>query len=270
MAKKKSGKMSPAKKIVIVGLVLICLQGAFLFTQQGSQPISIQEAIQAELDKQSFDARTREQMRIQLALLDYRSANQSQLPNSLNDLVPKYFDVVPIDPDSGKPFTYLVEGGQFYIGDSPSSQKKKKPTQGTDSKDGSESMSAEEQEMLLASLNEKEVVDTVYDPTGKRDPFRPFDLAPTFEDDGTRTELEKYSIGQLRLTAVLDGLPVPKAIVENSAGRGFTIEKGTKIGTNKGEVVEILSDKVLILETTVDFTGKKRTNTIEMKLRTKK
>ena len=98
----------------------------------------------------------------------------------------------------------------------------------------------------FASLQEEEEK-FVYDPTGKRDPFRKFNFAPKSDMKG-RTELERYALGQLKVTAILAGFEQPYAMVENSAGRGFKISKGTKIGQNNGEVVEIHQDRVVILE----------------------
>ncbi len=208
MAKKK-GKASVANKIVIVGLILIAVEGIFLFTQQGSEPVTIREAIQKALDQQALDSRTREQMRIQLALRDYMTSNQGQLPDDLNALVPKYFDVVPVDPETGKEFAYKVDGEKFFVGEPPKVMRAATgASSGSPGSGDPESMTDEEQQVLLASLNSEEMPEEVYDPTGKRDPFRPFDLAPEPEDDGTRTELEKYSIGQLRLMVSLSQRPL--------------------------------------------------------------
>ena len=122
---------------------------------------------------------------------------------------------------------------------------------------------------LVASLEKSEEKPFVYDPSGKRDPFRQFDFAPKTDNSTAKTELEKYSIGQLKVTAILDGFTEPMAMVENEAGRGFRIKKGVKIGTNNGEVIEVQKDRILVLETNVDFTGESKTRTIEMRLRTK-
>jgi len=107
-----------------------------------------------------------------------------------------------------------------------------------------------------------------YDASGKRDPFRPFDFAPKVTADDSRSPLERYEIGQLKLTAVLDGFDEPTAIVENAAGRGFTVKRGAKIGPNGGVIAEILPDRLLIDETITDFTGASKTTRIELTIRT--
>ena len=261
---------------MIVGGALIAIQAVILFLQSGSEPVTIRQAIESAVDDQNLPPRRREQVRIQLAVADFMAANQGSPPESLGELVPKYFDTVPIDPDTGDAFIYTVKDGKYYVGMSKeqiqaTSSKGKGKGKGKDKQADSDApLSKDEQQALLASLNEEPEEEQIYDPTGKRDPFRPFDLTPKSAiDDGTKTPLERYSIGQLRLTAVLDGFEEPKAIIENQAGKGFTAKKGTLIGPNGGEIVEILPGKILILETTVDFTGQKKTNTIEMTLRTK-
>jgi len=121
----------------------------------------------------------------------------------------------------------------------------------------------------LAKVEDK---DSLYDfdAKGRRDPFLPFDFSPADEPVTTRTPLEKYDLGQLKLTAILGGLDKPKAIVENAAGKGFSIEVGTKIGRNGGLVVVIEKEKVVIEERRVDFTGKELIDRVELKLRTSK
>jgi len=108
-----------------------------------------------------------------------------------------------------------------------------------------------------------------YDPSGKRDPFLPFDFSPKTEVDETKTPLERYDLGQLKLTAVLEGFDKPRAIVENAAGKGFTVIIGTKIGRNNGVVTEIAKDKVIVREHFVDFTGLEQDKDVELRLRIK-
>ena len=71
--------------------------------------------------------------------------------------------------------------------------------------------------------------------------------------------LERYSVGQLKITAILADLTGSggrTAIVEDATGKGYTVKKGTKIGNKNGVVVAIDEDKIHIVESIVDFTGK--------------
>jgi Tfp pilus assembly protein PilP len=67
---------------------------------------------------------------------------------------------------------------------------------------------------------------------------------------------------------VLDGFDEPTAIVENAAGRGFTVKRGAKIGPNGGVIIEILKDRLVIEETVTDFTGASKTTRTELTIRT--
>jgi type IV pilus assembly protein PilP len=267
MARRKK-KLNVTKKITIIGLVLIAIQGVYLiFFSSDAKPISMREAITKAVDsKTDLNPKRREQAKIQLALADYLAKN-AKLPAALDELVPTYFDTLPLDPDTNEAFKYQVSGTRYQLGEeTPLTQLAKKVGDGSLV---SGPTTLEEQQALIDSLTDTGQQTTfVYDPSGKRDPFQPFDFTP--QNDGVeKTPLERYNLGQLKLTAVLEGFEQPRAIIENSVGKGFTVSKGTKIGTNNGEIVEILKDKILILETEVDFTGQKKTRTVELRLRTK-
>lgn len=265
-------KPNVTKKIVIIGLVLIAIQGVYLVVFGGkSKPVDVREAITKAVDqKTALSVEAKERAKIQLAVTDFMTKN-GQPPKSLDELVPTYFDILPNNPSTGKPFKYRVDGMRFYVGEETvaATTVSASGEAGAPALPG-EPATPEEKLAILEQLNETTAKSGyVYDPTGKRDPFRPYDVAPKSASDENKTPLERYALGELKLTAVLKGFDGPTAIVENSAGKGFSVKKGTKIGPNGGEVVEILPDKLLILETEIDFTGEKKTRTLEMRLRTK-
>lgn len=263
MAKKK--RTSTVKKIAIAAGVLILAEAVFLVFFQSEEPLDIRKAIEEQVKKQpSLNIERRELLRIQLALQDYVVKNSGKPPTSLNELVPTYFDSLPKNPRTNTTFKYTVSGNKYTIGEdvalSLAASTGKSEDGGTKG----------EQDLLIASLTDKsETEPFVYDPTGKRDPFLPFNFAPPKIEGQGSTPLEQYDIGQLKLTAVLKGFDEPTAIVENAVGKGFPVKIGTKIGLHGGEIVDIQPDRLLILETQVDFTGESKTRTIEMKLRTK-
>ena len=272
---KKKKKASLLKKILIIGLSLIVVQVLLIMQfKKSTNPVEARDKIREKVAKTpGLSNQRREQLRIQLAVSDFRMAN-GRLPATLEDLIPKYIDKVPIDPETKKALQYVVEGDKFYVGERKASPLVVASTAtGEGAKAGpADKLVMEEQSKsdLIASLDESvEKVSFVYDPVGKRDPFRPFDFAPKGTDSEKKTPLEQYDLSQLKLTAVLAGLEDPKATVENSAGRGFIVQKGTKIGIRNGEVIEILPDRIKIVEEVVDFTGEKTANVVEMVLRTK-
>lgn len=256
MAKKKG--LSTARKIIVIGVVLVVIQVGLLVFFRQKRPVAFNDAVNIAVDrKKGLTDRRKAQLKIQLALSDYRNKN-GQYPESLSDLSPDYFNVVPVDPTTQKPFDYSIDNGKYLLGAVVKTIIAQNPNV--------EAALAADKD-LLASLSNVKPEDFIYDSTNKRDPFRSFNLTPTKEIKGS-TPLERYEVGQLKLTVVLDGFDEPYAMVENDVGRGFKVTKGTKIGTNGGEVIEIRRDRILILETATDFTGKKKSRTIEMKLRT--
>lgn len=90
-----------------------------------------------------------------------------------------------------------------------------------------------------------------YNPVGKPDPFKPFiQLTPVRELTRTAplTPLQKYDLSQLKLVAIIATREGNVAMVEDSAGKGYFIRKGTEIGKNDGKVAKILKDRVIIEE----------------------
>ncbi len=110
----------------------------------------------------------------------------------------------------------------------------------------------------------------VYDPTGKRDPFQPFIAMQTpVKPSGEQislTPLQKYDLSQLKLVAILVGKTEGRAMVEDSEGKGYIVEKGTYIGRNFGKVKKILKDSVIIEERYKDYLGNIRSKEILLRL----
>ena len=107
-----------------------------------------------------------------------------------------------------------------------------------------------------------------YDPKGKPDPFRSF--VKTFltrtKVESATTPLERFDLSQLRVTAIVWGNDLPKALIEDPSGKGYIVASGTAIGKNKGRITRIDDNLVLVKETYVDFSGKSSSKDIEMRL----
>jgi type IV pilus assembly protein PilP len=109
-----------------------------------------------------------------------------------------------------------------------------------------------------------------YDAANRRDPFAPYDAAPSqTNEDSDLPPLERYSLSELKLTAIIAAGDLSSATVEDAKGRGFIVRKGSKIGRNRGEVTEILSDRMTVVETVTDSAGRSKTTSVVFKLRTK-
>jgi Tfp pilus assembly protein PilP len=252
-------KVSIVKKVVIVGGALILLQIVFLaiFGRQ-RQPGGFKEALhEAVISKGNISPERRAKVKLQVALSDYRAKNK-KYPSTLKELVPDYFESVPIDPETGSPFQYSLVKDHYVLGD---------PQKVASTGKTPAAAPADEQTALIATLDEPaEANNFVYDSTGKRDPFRSFDFSPKEAGTAGDSVLERYSYDELKFAAVLKGIGTPKAVVEDPSGKGHTVEIGTSLGIYGGKVMKIEDDRIVILETIIEFTGEERTRTVEMYL----
>ncbi len=107
-----------------------------------------------------------------------------------------------------------------------------------------------------------------YNPEGRRDPFKPFITKTTVKEEKKRplSPLQKYSIGQLKLVAIIWGIRSPRAMVEVPEGKGYIVKRGSLIGNRNGRVIRILKDKIIIRERFRDAFGEIKTNDITLEL----
>lgn len=267
MARKR--KQQLIKKLLIIGAALAVAQLVFvLIYMQDSETRPIAEEIAEKVKAYpGISPQRRELLRVQLSVNDYRD-KKGQYPKSLEELIGVYFESVPKDPATGKPFSYKLVNNKPQIGERAGVAMTTEDIPREAGEIGKPS--AAEQEVLIASLDEgAKSVEFVYDPTNKRDPFRPYDQTAAYNVDCQEHPLACYDTGQLRLTAVLGDGDSATATVENAAGKGFIVRKGTRIGRYGGEVIEIQRDQIKILETITDFTGAETNRVVPMGLRTK-
>lgn len=96
----------------------------------------------------------------------------------------------------------------------------------------------------------------LYSGINKINPFLPLiksDGAGSDEEDGEtrrvpQTPLERFDIGQLKLSAVVGAPGGNSAVIVESSGRGYVVRTGAYIGLNGGQVTEIKNDRVVIEE----------------------
>ena len=106
---------------------------------------------------------------------------------------------------------------------------------------------------------------------GKIDPFESlFKDKPVFRKKKKkripRTPLEKLSLGQLKLVAIIRAPSGNKALVEESSGKGYVIKKGTYIGLNSGKIIKIEKDNIIIEEEIQNIQGNIEVRQRELKL----
>ena len=104
-----------------------------------------------------------------------------------------------------------------------------------------------------------------YNPAGKPDPFKPF-IQLTLTKTGVKgvplTPLQRYETNQLKLVAIIAAREGNVALVEDAAGKGYFLKKGTAIGKNDGKVTQILKDRVVIQELEQDISGQTKQNEV--------
>ncbi len=112
-----------------------------------------------------------------------------------------------------------------------------------------------------------------YNPQGKPNPFQPLvvekpsgppskkkvEEAAKKEKEKPGTPLERLDLTALKLVAVVWNIPHPRAMVEDSTGKGYILSLGTRVGKNQGQVTQITSAGVVITEKVEGADGKLRT-----------
>lgn len=94
-----------------------------------------------------------------------------------------------------------------------------------------------------------------YRPSGKRDPFKPFEGGNILFTAVSKAPLEQFEINQLELTAIVWGIPRPKVLFRAPDGYSYIAQVGTGIGRNRGKISRITRNKVLIAEEFRDPSG---------------
>ncbi|MBD3326794.1 hypothetical protein GF339_19575 [candidate division KSB3 bacterium] len=96
-----------------------------------------------------------------------------------------------------------------------------------------------------------------YDPSGRREPFKTLiveqipetpDLLVTPDPEILRTPLQKFEVQQLQIVGIILGGLGDYARVIAPDGESYTIDVGTPVGKNEGEVISIDEDKVDVKE----------------------
>ncbi len=109
-----------------------------------------------------------------------------------------------------------------------------------------------------------------YSPVGKRDPFRSYfgDMKALNKDRQIVSELQRFDISDLTITAIIWGVAEPRAVIMAPGKKTFVVRRGSFIGKNWGRISKILKDKIEIVETYKDPLGRKILNRVYLELPT--
>ena len=105
------------------------------------------------------------------------------------------------------------------------------------------------EEMKMNQLQE------YYSPSGKRDPFKPFEGGEIIYSAFAKAPLERFELNQLELTAIVWGIARPKVLFQAPDGYSYIAQVGTGIGRNRGRITKITKNRVLIAEEFRDPSG---------------
>lgn len=108
----------------------------------------------------------------------------------------------------------------------------------------------------------------IYNPVGKRDPFRsPVQTVQAGPEGPCAEPLCQWDLDQLALVAVVTGDANPFAMVEDPHGRGYILRRNTKIGKQGGKVTQILRDSVTVTEFWTAPDGTQKPNYLNLQLK---
>jgi len=132
------------------------------------------------------------------------------------------------------------------------------------------------QAALPVDLIQPEVAAYSYNPIGKPDPMRPFGMVKPAEKalaetqdlkaTGVGVPLQSMEVGQLTLVGVAMSPVGNKALVQDSAGRGYILTVGSLVGSQAGVVREIAPERVVVVERVPDYIGRLRDRPTVLKL----
>ena len=113
-----------------------------------------------------------------------------------------------------------------------------------------------------------------YNPTGKADPFKPFidvELAKKKTVEQSRllslNPLQRQTVEQFRLVGIIGDNKGRRAMVQDSAGKFYSLLPGAYIGLNHGRISKILADRIIVDEKIRTDKGKIESRKIITKLR---
>jgi len=114
----------------------------------------------------------------------------------------------------------------------------------------------------------------VYNPIGKRDPFRSPEAEPAAQASLVNTActepLCRFDVDQLTLVAVVSGDANPLAMVQDPQGRGYFVRRNTRVGRQGGKVTQIMSDAVVVTEYFTTPDGKTTANPVTLAIKTER
>ncbi|UYL08963.1 pilus assembly protein PilP [Bdellovibrio sp. SKB1291214] len=95
----------------------------------------------------------------------------------------------------------------------------------------------------------------IYDPNGKRDPFKPFKIIKVTRKETPADQLEplqRWDLERLQIIGILWDVKTPRAMIKDPDGGVYTVTKSSRVGRNDGYISAIREGEVVVIETRYD------------------
>jgi Tfp pilus assembly protein PilP len=124
---------------------------------------------------------------------------------------------------------------------------------------------------IKKTIDNETVKEYFYDATGKPDPFVPLitEIRPGRKKetiDGPLTPLQRYTLEELQLVAIIKSGDKLSALFEDMDEFGYIVIENTLIGSNGGIIKKITPDKVIIEEDVYNSSGELEKNIRSIKI----
>jgi type IV pilus assembly protein PilP len=129
-----------------------------------------------------------------------------------------------------------------------------------------------------AATEEDSTAKRIYEPKERLNPFIPLFRAEAKDGSAEQvgkskrkkripqTPLERISLNQLKLVAIIRASSGNRALVEDSSGKGYIVKNGTYIGLNSGIVTQINPTGLIVEEELENLLGEFILQNTEIKL----
>ena len=111
----------------------------------------------------------------------------------------------------------------------------------------------------------------IYDPKGRRDPFKPYAESASLDSGdmaGPLLPLQQYEIDQLRLVGILWNIADPKAMFVDPKNQVHIVRRDERVGKKNGYIAVIREGEVVVVEA-VNVNGDLMYSTRVLKIRSK-
>jgi hypothetical protein len=106
----------------------------------------------------------------------------------------------------------------------------------------------------FGDTQEKKVIN-IYNPVGKRDPFKVLSTLPQGRKIATIYPTEKYDLDQLALKAILRVGGKSRAMVQAPDGQTYVLYEGETVGRERATLSRILKTEVIFTQQTANYLG---------------